>query len=103
VFDKYCAACHTKTGDKRSPKALDHFDMSTYPFGGHHAHEIAETIRASIGAAGKPATMPKGAAGSVKGDELAAVVAWADAYKAHQGNDVSKPGHDHGHDHGHSH
>ncbi len=36
VLTKYCANCHTKAGKKATKKKLDHFDMDTYPLGGHH-------------------------------------------------------------------
>ena len=86
VFDKYCAKCHTKTGSKASKKKLDHFDMTTYPFGGHHAMEIAGEIRTSLGIDGSKPTMPLDKKGAVKGDELALIAAWADAFEAsHKG------------------
>src|SRR5688500_16230787 len=52
VFEKHCARCHSSKGEKASKKKLDHFDMDTYPFGGHHATEIGGTIREVLGATG---------------------------------------------------
>jgi hypothetical protein len=46
--------------------------------------------------------MPQDNKGAVKGDELALIAAWADAFdKAHAGGAHEGMGHDH--DHGHKH
>jgi hypothetical protein len=82
VFDKHCARCHTKSGEKSAPKKLDHFDMTTYPFGGHHGMEISSHIRKALGIDGSKPTMPADNKGVVKGDELALIAAWADAFDA---------------------
>ncbi len=82
VFEKYCASCHTKAGKKSAKKKLDHFDMDTYPFGGEHTAFIGNHIRDVLGLSGKKATMPDNKPGSVKGDELALIKAWADAWDA---------------------
>jgi mono/diheme cytochrome c family protein len=82
AFAKYCATCHTKDGKKAAKKKLDHFDMDTYPLGGHHTSTIGFTIREVLGLAGKKATMPYDKPGSVKGDELAAIKAWTDSWEA---------------------
>lgn len=82
VFSKYCATCHTKEGKKASKKKLDHFELDTYPIGGHHTATIGFTIREVLGLSGKKATMPYDKPGSVKGDELAAIKAWTDAWEA---------------------
>jgi len=82
VFEKYCASCHTKAGKKSGKKKLEHFDMDTYPFGGEHTAFIGVHIRDVLGLTGKKATMPKGKPGSVKGDELATIKAWTDAWEA---------------------
>jgi mono/diheme cytochrome c family protein len=84
VFEKYCASCHTKDGKQTSAKKLDHFDMTSYPFGGHHTATLGPTIRKVLGIGGGKATMPKGKPGSVKGDELAAIEAWTKAWDAAQ-------------------
>jgi mono/diheme cytochrome c family protein len=82
VFAKYCAACHQQGAKKATAKKLGHFDMTTYPFGGHHAAEIGKVTREVLGIGGGKPTMPMGAPGSVKGDDLALVAAWADAFDA---------------------
>lgn len=94
IFEKYCESCHSKDGVSSSEEALDHFDMTTYPFGGHHAHEIAKTVRRSLGVGGKP-TMPSGNPGAVKGEELELILAWADAFEKASAKDG-----EHHHDHG---
>jgi mono/diheme cytochrome c family protein len=97
VFESYCAKCHTKNGMLVTGKKLGHFDMTTYPFGGHHAAEIAGQIRKSLGIDGSKPTMPFDKKGAVQGDELALIAAWADAFDAaHQG--AAHEGHgDHAH------
>jgi mono/diheme cytochrome c family protein len=97
VFDRYCASCHTKGGKLATAKKLDHVDMTAYPFGGHHAMEISGAIRKALGIGGGKPTMPFNNKGAVKGDDLALVAAWADAFDAsHQGG--AHDGHD-GHEH----
>lgn len=83
VFEKYCASCHTKKGKKATAKKLGHFDMTAYPFGGQHAKSIGNEIRVvlAIDGAKKP-TMPDDKPGSVKGDDLATVKAWTEAWQA---------------------
>lgn len=102
VFEKFCSGCHQQGQKKATQKKLDHFDMTTYPFAGHHAGEMAETIRKVLGIDGGKATMPKDKPGSVKGDDLAAIAAWADAFQAsHEGGaHEGMPGHE-GHGGGH--
>jgi mono/diheme cytochrome c family protein len=86
VFEKYCASCHTRDGAKATAKKLDHFDMTAYPFGGHHAATIGATIRKVLAIGGGKPTMPADHKGAVKGEELALVAAWADAFDAaHKG------------------
>jgi len=82
VFEAYCAKCHTTGGKSASKKKLDHFDMSSYPFGGHHAAQIGPTIRKVLGMTGKSPSMPSDRKGAVKGDELARIRAWCDAWDA---------------------
>ena len=99
VFDKFCAKCHSKSGSKQSQKKRDHFDMTTYPFGGHHAETIASEVRKSLAIGGGKPTMPADNKGAVKGDDLAAIAVWADAFeKAHAGGAHEGMGHEHGHD-----
>jgi hypothetical protein len=80
VFERHCARCHTTAGSKAKRGMLSHFNMDQYPFGGHHADEIAQEIRLVLGAAGKPPTMPRDDKGAVRGEELTLVLAWADAF-----------------------
>ena len=82
AFETYCAKCHTKTGKSASAKKLDHFDMSSYPFGGHHAAHMGPTIRKVLGMTGTRPTMPADRKGAVKGDDLARIRAWCDAWDA---------------------
>jgi hypothetical protein len=82
VFEKYCSTCHTKAGKKSAKKKLDHFSMDTYPFGGEHTAFIGNHIRDVLGISGKKATMPFDKPGSVKGDDLALIKAWAEAWDA---------------------
>jgi uncharacterized membrane protein len=81
VFERHCFRCHTSTGKKSKPKALEHIAMDRYPFGGHHAGEAGKAIREVLGADGKSKpTMPSDDRGAVAGDELAKILAWADAF-----------------------
>jgi len=80
VFVARCSRCHSKDDTNARPISLEHFDMTSYPFGGHHAGEIAGEIREVLGIGGGKPTMPKDAPGTVAGDELARVAAWADAW-----------------------
>ena len=82
VFEKSCATCHSTAGKKAAKKKLDHFNMDTYPLGGHHTATIGFTIRDVLGISGKKATMPYDKPGSVKGDDLAKIKAWTDAWEA---------------------
>jgi mono/diheme cytochrome c family protein len=105
VFEKYCASCHQKGGKSATAKKMGHFDMTAYPFGGHHTGEMAETIRKVLGIHGSKPTMPKNKPGSVKGDELALMAAWADAFQAsHEGGaHEGMPGHEGHRGHHHKH
>jgi mono/diheme cytochrome c family protein len=86
VFDKHCARCHVKGGKLATAKKLKEFDMTAYPFGGHHAMEISGEVRESLAIGGGKPKMPFDKKGAVKGDELALIAAWADAFDAsHQG------------------
>lgn len=106
VFEKYCASCHRQGQKQAKKKSLEHFDITTYPFGGHHAMELGKTVRDVLAINGGKPTMPKGKPGAVKGDELALIATWADAFDAshaggaHEGH-AGHGGHDHdgGHDH----
>lgn len=80
AFEEHCARCHSSAGKRAARGALKHFDMSTYPFGGHHAMEITAQIREVLGVDGGEATMPKDKPGAVQGEPLALITAWADAF-----------------------
>jgi hypothetical protein len=101
VFDRFCASCHQQGHTSATPSKLDHFDMTTYPFGGHHAMEMASEIREVLGLDGGTPTMPKNQPGAVTGDDLALIAAWADAFDAahrggaHDGHDSHGGGHHH--------
>ena len=82
TFEKYCATCHTKAGKKAAKKKLDHFDMDTYPFGGEHTAFIGDHVGDVLGLGGKKATMPYDKPGSVKGEDLATIKAWIDAWES---------------------
>lgn len=95
VFQRYCASCHTTAGERSRPAALRHFNMDSYPLGGHHTNEIAATVRNVLGTSGERATMPRDRPGVVQGDDLRLILEWADAFdRAHP------PSHNHG---GHHH
>jgi mono/diheme cytochrome c family protein len=100
VFTKYCARCHTKAGKQAARKKLEHFAMDSYPLGGHHSATIGFTIRDVLGITGKKPTMPSDKPGAVKGDELAAIKAWTDAWEAAEQGGAHPAAHDH-HDHDH--
>jgi hypothetical protein len=101
VFEKFCAGCHSKGQKNATAKKLEHFDMTTYPFAGHHAMELGKEIRKVLGIGGGKPTMPKGKAGSVKGEDLALIAAWVDAFDAshaggaHEGHGDHQGGHKH--------
>ena len=80
VFDKFCAGCHSKGQKNANAKKLKELEITAYPFTGEHAK--APDIRRVLGTTGEKPTMPKTKPGSVKGDDLASVVAWADAWDA---------------------
>ncbi len=99
LVGQYCASCHTKGQKGAKPKTLEHFETTTYPFGGHHAMEVGKNVRKVLGIDGSKPTMPKNKPGTVKGDERALFAAWADAFDAsHAGG--AHEGHGGGHDHG---
>lgn len=104
VFEKHCARCHKQGGAMATNKKLGHFNMTTYPFGGHHSATIGAEVREALGLTGEKPTMPADKKGAVKGDELALIAAWADAFdKSHAGGAHEGMGHDHDHEHGDDH
>jgi mono/diheme cytochrome c family protein len=80
IFQKHCARCHATGGKRARKKSLSHFDMTSYPFGGHHADEITAEIRKVLAIGGGKATMPMDKPGSVEGSELGLISDWADAF-----------------------
>jgi hypothetical protein len=82
VFDKFCARCHVKGAKAATAKKLEHFDMTTYPFGGEHASEMSKEMREVLAIGGGKPTMPFDKRGAVKGNDLALIAAWADAFDA---------------------
>ena len=82
VLDKYCTSCHVKGERGAKKSALRHLDMTSYPFGGKDAGKAGAEIREVLGATGKKPTMPEKNPGVVKGEELALILAWADAFDA---------------------
>ena len=81
AFERHCFRCHTATGKKAKPKALAHIAMDRYPLGGHHADEAGSVVRKVLGAGGGKPTMPSDDPGSVTGDDLARILAWADVFE----------------------
>lgn len=82
VFDKWCARCHAQGGKSANAEKREHFDMTTYPFGGEHADEIGEEIREVLGLDDDKPSMPPDKKGAVKGAELALIKAWSEAFDA---------------------
>ncbi len=80
VFETSCKGCHFKGQKNASAKKLAEFEMTAYPFAGKH--NTAKDIREVLAIGGGKPTMPKTKPGSVKGDNLAAIAAWADAWDA---------------------
>jgi hypothetical protein len=111
VLETHCSRCHNQDGGaaaKMKKKALPHFSLDGYPPGGHHAHEVTAEVRRVLGVGGPgvvKATMPMDRPGAVKGEELAAILAWADAYDAaeqaglHRSADKPAAGPHHHHKH----
>ena len=82
AFERHCFRCHTTDGKKAKPKTLAHLKMDAYPFEGHHADDAGGVVRKVLGGDGAKATMPSDDPGVVTGEDLARILAWADAYDA---------------------
>ncbi len=82
AFERHCFRCHTTGGKKSKPKTLAHLSMDGYPFGGHHADQAGAVVRKVLGESGGKATMPSDDPGAVTGEDLARILAWAQAYDA---------------------
>jgi hypothetical protein len=81
AFERHCFRCHTTAGKKSKRKALAHIAMDQYPFTGHHADEAGAVVRIVLGQdASEKVTMPSDDPGAVTGDDLARILAWADAF-----------------------
>ena len=80
TFEKFCSGCHLQGKRGATKKALAELDITAYPFTGEHAN--GPDIRKSLGIGGGKAKMPKNKPGSVKGDDLAKITAWLDAWDA---------------------
>lgn len=103
VIDKYCGGCHVEGGAKATEKKLEHINFTRYPIESHHTDTLTATIGHVLGVDGAKPTMPKDKPGSVKGDELALIEAWIEAYNAAEdGGAHAEHEHDDGHaDHHH--
>lgn len=96
AFERHCARCHASDGDKAKRGSLKHFNMDGYPFGGHHASEIGQTVREVLGGTGLQPSMPRDNPGAVTGEDLAVMLAWADAFeRAYPRSAHSEHGHQH--------
>jgi hypothetical protein len=93
AFERHCFRCHTTTGKKSKPKAMSHMSMDGYPFGGHHASEAGAIVRKVLGDRDRKASMPSDDPGSVRGDDLERILAWADAFDKAHGNAGPAGGH----------
>jgi hypothetical protein len=84
AFERHCFRCHAKGGNKPKAKARAHLDMTSYPFRGHHAGEAGAAVRKVLGAGPTKgrATMPSDDPAALKGADLEAILAWADAFSA---------------------
>jgi hypothetical protein len=85
AFERHCFRCHTTGGKKSKPKAMSHMSMDGYPFGGHHASEAGAMVRKVLGDRDRKATMPSDDPGSVTGDDLKQILAWADSFDTAHG------------------
>jgi hypothetical protein len=93
AFEQHCFRCHTTGGKKSKPKAMSHMSMDSYPFGGHHASEAGAIVRKVLGDRNRKASMPSDDPGSVRGDDLERILAWADAFDKAHGNAGPAGGH----------
>ena len=82
ILDEACSSCHTTAlaKSKKAKKALEHFVLDSYPYGGHHKAELGKSIRKVLGVDGTKATMPKDDPGSLQGKELELIVGWTKAW-----------------------
>jgi hypothetical protein len=71
--------------------------MDSYPLQGHHAREMGQTMRRVLGASGKPATMPLGQPGVIKGEQLKLILEWAEIFDLNHQNNEQKEHKNHKH------
>ena len=82
VLEKHCFRCHTSARKRGKGKGLKHLSFDRYPPMGHHSHEAGAAVRrVVVGTDEKGPTMPSDDPGAVTGEELKAVLEWADAYE----------------------
>jgi hypothetical protein len=100
AFERHCFRCHSKDGPKdgktstkAKAQARAHVDMTSYPFGGHHAGEAGPAILTALGLGPehKRATMPSDDPGSVTDEDLRLIRAWAEAFSVAHPPDVRSP------------
>ena len=74
VFDRYCADCHASSGENATDRKLARFDLDRDPSG--------DAVRRVLGLGDAAATMPYDKPGVVRGDDLALIAIWVDAWQA---------------------
>jgi hypothetical protein len=82
VMQRYCAKCHILGGSAATAKKLKRFNITSYPVSGNRAATAGFSVREALGLTGKSPRMPSDQPGAVKGDDLAKVKAWTDAWVA---------------------
>jgi hypothetical protein len=82
VMQRYCAKCHIVGGSAATAKKLKRFNITSYPVSGNRAATAGFSVREALGLTGKSPRMPSDQPGAVKGDDLAKVKAWTDAWAA---------------------
>ena len=97
VLDRHCGRCHIQGGAQAKDEILAHVDMTRYPFDGAHTTELGPALRRVLAADGGEPEMPKDQPGAVKGDDLAAILALADAWTRAHAPEAAPAGHDHHH------
>jgi cbb3-type cytochrome c oxidase subunit III len=83
AFARQCARCHGPSPDQGSPKkrkwvkeALEHLDMSTFPFKTHHADVLARIEEALSRGKDDKMTMPADAPGLGDDKDVELILAW---------------------------
>jgi len=98
VLARHCGRCHIQGGAKATDAVLAHVDMTSYPFSGAHTTELGPALRRVLGADGGDPEMPKDDPGAVRGADLEALLALADAWTAaHPAPSDHEGGHEHHH------